>query len=113
MNGTVDVLVKWATLPRRTASAHQSRQGVPPGAQGAPGQGGKGAHVDEMMEDSDTMSPIVDEESRQHRINLMRSSQKAGEFVRSLQAQAGGCRAGKVAGPGAGRRMGQGRGECG
>lgn len=107
VNGTVDVLVKWATLPRRTASAHHSRQGVPPGAQGAPGQGGKGAHVDEMMEDSDTMSPIVDEESRQHRINLMRSSQKAGEFVRSLQAQAGTARDLLIAQRGPGELVGE------
>ncbi len=81
----MDILVKWVTMPRRANSAQPG-----PGQQGVAKPGAKpGAGVDEMMEDSDTMSPIVDEESRQHRINLMRASQKAGEFVRSLQANAG------------------------
>ncbi|GLC35996.1 hypothetical protein PLESTB_000527500 [Pleodorina starrii] len=112
VSGTVDILVKWATLPRRATNGQMAAQA---GAQGAGGQGGvrpggsgrPGAHVDEMMDDSDTMSPIVDEESRQHRINLMRASEKAGAFVRSLQANAGTSRELLIAQRGPGELVGE------
>ncbi|PNW77250.1 hypothetical protein CHLRE_10g428650v5 [Chlamydomonas reinhardtii] len=105
VSGTVDILVKWVTMPRRTNSAQvaQGQQGVP----GAKPAAKPGAGVDEMMEDSDTMSPIVDEESRQHRVNLMRASQKAGEFVRSLQANAGTTRDLLIAQRGPGELVGE------
>lgn len=86
--------MKWATLPRRAINGQAAAQATV-AAQGAGGSvprqagGRSSAHVDEMMDDSDTMSPIVDGESRQHRINLMRACEKAGAFVRSLQTNAG------------------------
>ena len=44
---------------------------------------------DEFMDESDFMSPITDDESRNHRVKLERSALKASEFVRSLQSAAG------------------------
>jgi hypothetical protein len=84
VSGTVDILVKWAQPQRRAGN----------GASGPLAKQGGGGDRDEMMDDSDSMSPIVDEDSRQHRVNLMRASQKAGEFVRSLQNNAGARRGG-------------------
>lgn len=40
------------------------------------------------MDESDSMSPIVDPESQEHRVNLMRAAAKSRDFIRSLQAAA-------------------------
>ncbi|GIL72516.1 hypothetical protein Vretimale_4302 [Volvox reticuliferus] len=110
VSGTVDILVKWATLPRRANNAQATAQQAGQGASSSaarPAGSRPGAHVDEMMDDSDTMSPIVDEESRQHRVNLMRASDKAGAFVRSLQANAGTSRELLIAQRGPGELVGE------
>ncbi|KXZ56467.1 hypothetical protein GPECTOR_1g418 [Gonium pectorale] len=105
VSGTVDILVKLVTMPRR---ANSNQPGGTPGAKPVGTPGAKpGAHVDEMMDDSETMSPIMDEESRHHRINLLRASQKAGEFVRSLQANAGTSRDLLIAQRGPGELVGE------
>ena len=44
-----------------------------------------------MDETSETMSPIVDQESRDNRMKLLRASTKALDFVKKLQEAAGEC----------------------
>lgn len=103
VSGTVDVLVKWTQPPRRGAntsagSAAQGGAGGPGsaaqggGASGAGGPAGARSNQDEFMDDSDSMSPITDEEGFHHRVNLARAAGKARDFVQSLQSAAGGCR---------------------
>jgi len=90
VSGTVDVLHKWQVPPKRTPSQLQPQPGsaqamAAAGQRPQPGQGGRGAGGDEFMDESDSMSPITDDESRQHRINLLQAAVKARDFIKSLQ----------------------------
>lgn len=98
VSGTTDVLVKWTQPSRRPAAS--AGPGAAPGAKPAGSHphhhtqqqatsSGRASGVDELGEESDVMSPIVDKEGLAHRTNLMRAAQKASEFVRSLQVAAG------------------------
>lgn len=90
VSGTVDVLVKWS---------QPSRRPPPPQQSGREDGGGQ--------DDGDTLSPISDEEGRQHRINLARAAGKAREFIASLQSASGTTRDLLVAQRGAGELVGE------
>jgi len=107
VSGTVDVLVKWTQPARRTGtSAPQGGGGTQQGTTSSRAGGGGGA--DELgVEDADTLSPITDEEGRQHRVNLARAAGKAREFIKSLQSASGNSRDLLVAQRGAGELVGE------
>lgn len=71
VKGTADILVKWGEPPK---SSH--RVGV---------NGSTSTSNDEFMDESETMSPITDEASRDNRLKLLRASVKAQDFVKKLQ----------------------------
>lgn len=83
VSGTVDILVKWATGAVRRAN---SQPGIPHHAGGRPRAG---PPDDLSMDDSETLSPIVDEEARYHRVQLMKASGKGADFIKSLYVAAG------------------------
>ncbi|KAJ9508791.1 hypothetical protein QJQ45_028102, partial [Haematococcus lacustris] len=111
VNGTVDVLVKWVQPPpgsgRRNSSTTNNG-----GADGsAPGQqpsnsSRQRSNPDEFMDESDSLSPILNMEGYTHRANLARAAAKASEFVGSLQSAGRGGRDLLVAQRGPGELVG-------
>ena len=77
VSGTADVLVKWTDPQKPTAKTS--------GTQGASAS----ASHDDFMDESETMSPITDDDSRENRIKLLRASMKAQDFIKKLQEAAG------------------------
>ncbi|KAJ9510752.1 hypothetical protein QJQ45_027611 [Haematococcus lacustris] len=95
VNGTVDVLVKWVQPPpssgRRnsTTTNNGGAEGSAPGQQPSNGSRQR-SNPDEFMDESDSLSPILNMEGYTHRANLARAAAKASEFVGSLQSAGGG-----------------------
>ena len=88
VSGSADIIVKWSLPPKKRASQTDLQPGQQPPPAGSPQQAGGGG--DEFMDEtSETMSPIVDQESRDNRMKLLRASTKALDFVKKLQEAAG------------------------
>jgi [calcium/calmodulin-dependent protein kinase] kinase len=98
VSGSADILVKWSLPPKKQklsanlAPGQQQQQAAGGGqTNGAPAAAASPAGGDDFMDESETMSPIVDQESKDNRFKLLRASTKAQDFIRKLQEAAGVC----------------------